>query len=209
MKIGNDVQVAVKGEFELGAGKHYKSLLGVWWGTGVGGGLILNGKPWLGRGAAAEIGHMVINAAVPAAPAAAAAAWRPTPVGWRWRSRRAGGQEGRQDRPLPDHGGARPRPAHQRRLGARTQARGRSRHEAGRPRGEGARRRDRFGGQPDRSEAVIIGGGLGDRFGEKYVSRIAKRMHPHLFVADRPPAMQVAALGDLGGAVGAALLVDK
>ena len=37
------------------------SLLGVFWGTGVGGGLILDGKPWLGRGGAGEIGHMVVK----------------------------------------------------------------------------------------------------------------------------------------------------
>ena len=57
-------------------------------------------------------------------------------------------------------------------------------------------------------EAVIIGGGLGERLGNKYVHRIAQRMHPHLFVDDRPPEMRLAALGDLGGAIGAALLVD-
>jgi glucokinase len=55
-------------------------------------------------------------------------------------------------------------------------------------------------------EAVIIGGGLGVRFGEPYAKRIAKAMKPHLFTDDSPPAMQVAALGDFGGAVGAALL---
>jgi glucokinase len=33
-------------------------------------------------------------------------------------------------------------------------------------------------------------------------------MHPHLFVDDRPPEIRLAALGDLGGAIGAALLVD-
>jgi glucokinase len=32
-------------------------------------------------------------------------------------------------------------------------------------------------------------------------------MKPHLFVDDRPPVVEVAALGDLGGAIGAALLV--
>jgi predicted NBD/HSP70 family sugar kinase len=58
-------------------------------------------------------------------------------------------------------------------------------------------------------EAVIIGGGLGSRFGEKYVGRIAARMHPHLFVDERPPAIRLAALGDVGGAIGAALLVDE
>src|SRR5436305_1374612 len=35
--------------------------LGGFWGTGVGGGSVLDGKPWLGRGAAAEIGHMVVR----------------------------------------------------------------------------------------------------------------------------------------------------
>ena len=32
-------------------------------------------------------------------------------------------------------------------------------------------------------------------------------MQPHLFVDDDPPVVRLAALGDLGGAVGAALLV--
>ncbi len=50
VRVGNDVQVATEGEFHLGAGRPYKSLLGVFWGTGVGGGLVLGGKPWLGRG---------------------------------------------------------------------------------------------------------------------------------------------------------------
>ena len=61
MKVGNDVQVATEAEFHLGAGRPYKSLVGVFWGTGVGGGLILDGKPWLGRGGAGEIGHMVVK----------------------------------------------------------------------------------------------------------------------------------------------------
>src|SRR5205823_295167 len=59
--VGNDVQVATEAEFHLGAGRDYDSLLGVFWGTGVGGGLILSGKPWLGRGAAGEIGHTVVK----------------------------------------------------------------------------------------------------------------------------------------------------
>ena len=55
------MQVAISGEFKLGAGRPYDSLLGVWWGTGVGGGVIIDRKPWLGRGSAGEIGHMVIK----------------------------------------------------------------------------------------------------------------------------------------------------
>ncbi|HET7455328.1 MAG TPA: ROK family protein, partial [Solirubrobacterales bacterium] len=49
VKIGNDVQVATEAEFHLGAGKEFESLIGVFWGTGVGGGLVLDGRPWLGR----------------------------------------------------------------------------------------------------------------------------------------------------------------
>ena len=56
-------------------------------------------------------------------------------------------------------------------------------------------------------ETVVIGGGLGTRLGEPYVERIRKAMEPHLFVTDRPPAVRLAALGDLGGAIGASLLV--
>jgi glucokinase len=58
-------------------------------------------------------------------------------------------------------------------------------------------------------EAVVIGGGLGTRLGEPYVARIAEAMQPHLFVDDRPPLMLPAALGDLGGAIGAALLAEN
>jgi glucokinase len=58
-------------------------------------------------------------------------------------------------------------------------------------------------------EAVIIGGGLGTRLGQPYAKKIAKAMHPHLFVDDKPPVIEVATLGDLGGALGAALLVKN
>src|SRR3954466_11791135 len=61
VSLGNDVSVATDAEFKLGAGKPYKSILGVFWGTGVGGGIVLNGKAWNGRGAAAEIGHVVVK----------------------------------------------------------------------------------------------------------------------------------------------------
>ena len=57
-------------------------------------------------------------------------------------------------------------------------------------------------------EAVVIGGGLGTRLGAHYVKRIEEAMGPHLFVSERPPAVSVATLGDLGGAIGAALLAE-
>src|SRR3954451_11838803 len=61
VSLGNDVNVATMAEYELGAGRPYSSLLGVFWGTGVGGGIVLDGRLWLGRASAGEIGHMVVK----------------------------------------------------------------------------------------------------------------------------------------------------
>jgi glucokinase len=58
-------------------------------------------------------------------------------------------------------------------------------------------------------EAIVIGGGLGVRLGEPYVERIREAMMPHLFNDESPPAVELAALGDLGGAIGATLLVKR
>jgi glucokinase len=210
VRIGNDVSVAVQGEFELGAGKPFKTVLGVWWGTGVGGGLILDGKQWLGRGAAGEIGHVVVKRG-----------------GARCTCGRKGCMEAYAGRMAME---IKARKEAER--GAKTDL-FRIMEEQGRDRlTSGVWERALKHGDDlattliDRAvkalgvgiasavnlidpEAVIIGGGLGVRFGDKYVRRIATRMHPHLFIDDRPPAMHLAALGDLGGAIGAALLVDE
>jgi glucokinase len=55
-------------------------------------------------------------------------------------------------------------------------------------------------------ELVVLGGGLGTRFGEPMARRIERAMRPHLFHDRRPPGLEVAKLGDLGGAIGATLL---
>lgn len=61
--LGNDVNVAVLGEWTAGAGTGARHLLGVWMGTGVGGGLILDGRPYSGAtGGAGEFGHMIVRA---------------------------------------------------------------------------------------------------------------------------------------------------
>src|SRR5215207_1873554 len=59
--LSNDVNVATQAEFVLGAAKPFRSLLGVFWGTGVGGGIVLDGQLWEGRGCAGEIGHVVVK----------------------------------------------------------------------------------------------------------------------------------------------------
>jgi glucokinase len=210
VRIGNDVDVAVRGEFELGAGERYDTILGIWWGTGVGGGLILDGKPWIGRGAAGEVGHIVVKRG-----------------GARCTCGRKGCMEAYAGRLAMEI-----KAREEVKRGAKTdlfkimEERGRDRLTSGvweRALKHGDDLATRLIDRAVKAlgagiasavnlldpEAVIIGGGLGVRFGEKYVSRIATRMHPHLFVDDRPPHMHVATLGDLGGAIGAALLVSE
>lgn len=60
--IGNDVNVGVLGEYIYGAAKGYKNVVGLFPGTGMGGGLILDGKLYTGHDCkGAEMGHMVLN----------------------------------------------------------------------------------------------------------------------------------------------------
>jgi glucokinase len=208
--VGNDVQVAVDAEFQLGAGKPFSSLLGVFWGTGIGGGIVLDGELWRGRGAAGEIGHMVVKR-----------------NGARCTCGRLGCVEAYAGRAAMEL-----RARMLSKQGERTELfeimerKGRTRLTAS-VWAKALERSDPIAvalvkravealGAGIASavnlldvEAVVIGGGLGTRFGEPYVKRIEAAMMPHLFVDERPPAVHVAALGDLGGAIGAALLVEK
>ena len=206
--LGNDVQVATAAEFKLGAGRLYDSLLGVFWGTGVGGALILDRRPWRGRGGAGEIGHMVVEI-----------------DGARCTCGRKGCVEAYAGR------GAMERHVHKLvEKGRKTKLfdlmreRGRTRLTSG-VWARALEHGDKMAAQLiERAvgalgagiasaqnlidvEGVIIGGGLGVRLGHPYAKLIADAMQPHLFADSRPPHVHVAALGDLGGAVGAALLL--
>lgn len=58
----NDANAAAYGEFTLGAGRPYRSLIMLTLGTGIGGGMILDGELWLGAdGVAGEIGHFTVE----------------------------------------------------------------------------------------------------------------------------------------------------
>ena len=208
--IGNDVQVATDAEFKLGAGKPYKSVLGVFWGTGVGGGIVLDGKPWLGRGAAGEIGHIVVKKDGAQCPCG-----------------RTGCLEAYAGRAAME---AKARREHE--DGRKTELfkvmekKGKERLASG-VWARAVRDGDELAIELiDRAidylgvgiasavnlldvDAVVLGGGMGVRFGETYLDRLRERMLPHVFADDRPPDLHVAALGDLGGAVGAALLAPS
>ncbi len=61
--LGNDADVGLLGEWVAGAARGSRNVLGVWMGTGVGGGLILDGRPFSGvGGAAGEFGHTIVRA---------------------------------------------------------------------------------------------------------------------------------------------------
>jgi glucokinase len=208
--IGNDVAVGTQAEFTLGTAKQYTSGIGVFWGTGVGGGIILDSKLWHGRGGAGEIGHVVVK-----------------PGG-----RRCGcGNKGC----LEAYAGRASMEAKARKqidkgtksdllkiMKKKDRVRFTSSVWA-----EAAEKQDKLtlellDGAVDAlgigiasvvnvldTDIVIIGGGLGIRFGQIYVDRIVAAMEPHLFPGHQKPKVELASLGDLGGALGAALQVRR
>lgn len=205
--IDNDVRAAVTGEFERGAGRPFSNLLGVFVGTGVGGGLILDKKLRRGRGSAGEIGHTVVKRD-----------GRRCPCG------RRGCLEAYAGRLAIEQTARR----HQER-GTRTklfdimEAKGKDRvsssvidtaldrgdpltvkliHQAVRALGLALANAQNLLDL----EAIIVGGGLGDRLGTPFRTRVGAEMHKHLRTPDQPPVLLGTELGDLSGAVGAAVL---
>ncbi|MGA8744769.1 MAG: ROK family protein [Solirubrobacterales bacterium] len=210
VRVGNDVQVATEAEFHLGAGREFHSLIGVFWGTGVGGGLVLGGNPWLGRGAAGEIGHMVVKRGGAKCPCGRkgcleAYAGRAAMEAEARRQHEEGVKTDlfklmrKHDRDRLTSG------IWERALDHGDHLAEDLIHRAVEALGTGIASAVNLL-DPD---AVIIGGGLGVRFGERYMEPLTKEMGKHLFVDERPPAVRVASLGDLGGAIGASLLFAR
>jgi len=209
VRLGNDVQVATEAEFQLGAAREFSSLIGVFWGTGVGGGLVLDGKPWLGRGAAGEIGHMVIKRGGAKCPCGRkgcmeAYAGRSAMEAEARRQHEEGHKTDlfklmeKHDKPRLTSGIWERALDHGDNLAAKLIDR--AIEALGTGIASAVNLLD--------PEAVVIGGGLGVRFGDRYMEALKKEMGVHLFVSERPPAVRVASLGDLGGAIGASLLVS-
>lgn len=208
-RLGNDVSVAANAELTLGAGRGASSLLGVFWGTGIGGGVALDGKLWHGRGDAGEIGHMVVKQggarcmcgrlgcleAYAGRHAMEAKAKRLVEKGHHtdlftiMRERK---------RQTLSSGVWAHALAHEDKLAQRLIER------AVRALGSGIASAVNLLDV----ELVLLGGGLGIRFGEPMRERIAEAMQPHLYKDEDPPLLRLASLGDLGGALGAALLCE-
>jgi glucokinase len=203
----NDVRAAIVGEQRAGAGRPFQDFLGVFVGTGVGGGVVLGGKMRRGRGAAGEIGHTVVKDG----------------------GRRCGcGRQGC----LEAYAGRGRIEATARKLVEKGEStilfdllaqKGRHRLTSGviataLKQGDAMTRMliDEAVWALGISmasaqnlldfEAIIIGGGLGDRLGQPFIDRVGQSMLPHLLLDKRPPKMLGTELGDLSGAIGAALL---
>ena len=202
VSIGNDVNVAVEAERRYGAGRGFRSFLGVFWGTGVGGGIVIDGKLLQGRGSAGEIGHVCAR-----------------PDGRRCNCGLRGCVEAYAGR------GALEERARKRKtiLFELQRKRGRDRLTSGvwlRALDAGDEVAHELLDEAVEAlgvgigsavtlldvEAVVIGGGLGERFGPTWLDRIEQAAAPHTFFKN-PPAYRLAELGDMGGAIGASLLV--
>ena len=205
--VDNDVRSGLRGEFRAGAARPFRDVLGVWFGTGVGGALILGGELRTGhRGAAGEIGHAVFK-----------------PDGRRCGCGRRGCLEAYAGRgSMEQRARDRVERGERSELFTLMKKSGRTRLTSSviaRALDHGDKLahqliNDAIGaaGPVIAStvnvldlEAVVIGGGLGTRLGQPFARRIETAMQPHLF-KDGPGAARilVSELGDHSGAVGAA-----
>jgi len=204
--IANDVNVAVEAERRYGAGRGFRSFLGVFWGTGVGGGIVLDGRLLLGRGSAGEIGHVCAR-----------------PGGRKCNCGLRGCVEAYAGRGSLEERATHAAQKRQTQLFELQRKRGRDRLTSG-IWARALEAHDELAHELlDEAvealgvgigsavtlldvEAVVIGGGLGDKLGAPWVARIEEAARPHTFFHDTP-TYKLAELGDLGGAIGASLLV--
>jgi glucokinase len=210
VKLGNDVSVATDAELKLGAGKGAQAVLGVFWGTGVGGGVAFEGELWHGRGDAGEIGHMVVKQGGARCPCGRRGCMEA------YAGRRAMELKAKR---LVEKG-------HHTDLFKIMRERGRETLSSGvwaHALADGDKLAHRLIERAVQAlgsgvasavnlldvELVLLGGGLGTRFGEPMLERVTAAMKPHLYNDERPPVLRLAALGDLGGALGAALLCSE
>jgi glucokinase len=207
VKLDNDVRVAILGEWKRGVGRGYRHLLGVWVGTGVGGGLVLDGALYEGQGAAGEIGHTIVK-----------------PGGRVCSDGRRGHLEAYAGRgQMEAHARHLVKEGHKTELFDIMERKGRTRLSSG-VWAAALEKKDKMAVELIDDavralavglasvqnllalEAIVIGGGLADRLGPPFVERVREEMQPLLFVPDHPPTLLSSEFGDLAGAVGAAVL---
>ena len=207
VRVTNDVTAAAVGEHRCGAGRGASDLLCVFVGTGVGGGLVLDGRAYEGGGGAGEFGHLIVRQDGEVCPCGRrgcveAYAGRRAMTLAAQRARSAG-------RPTI--------------LFDVAEERGKPRPTSGVFREALARGDVLVADLLDEAIAalgagiasavnlldvdlVVLGGGLADKLGADFRRRVEAAAMPLLFLQPTRVRLVAAELGDDGGAVGAALL---
>jgi glucokinase len=207
--VDNDVRAAVMGELRQGAGRPFQNFLGVFVGTGVGGGLVLGGALFHGRGNAGEIGHTIVK-----------------PGGRRCGCTRLGCLEAYAGRQSIEHTARlRVDKGQKTKLFEIMERKGRDRVTSS-VIADALDQKDQLtielideaidalGVALSNAqnlldlEAIIVGGGLGDRLGEPFVRRVEQAMVGNLRFPEQPPVVLGSELGDLSGAIGATVLLE-
>jgi glucokinase len=210
--VENDVRTALLGEHRIGAAAPYRDVLAVWFGTGVGGALLLDGVIRHGRlDACGEIGHAV---ALPGG--------RRCPCGRRGCLEAYAGRASmeRRAKERVDKGDKTTLFTLMRKAGRTRLTSGviaRALDQGDRLANELINEAVGAAGPVIASasnildvDAVVIGGGLGTRLGQPFARRIHRAMQPHLLHDGRESVPVIAAgLGDLSGALGGVVLAAE
>ncbi len=208
IRVANDVNASAAAEHRLGAGRGHDELLVVFAGTGIGAGLILNGRLYEGaRGGAGEFGHTIVQVGGAVCPCG-----------------RRGCIEAYAGRGAMEAQARRAVAAGRATILFDVMA------ELERPRAtsgvfqEALKRGDELTadlleGAIDALAAgiastanlldvdhVVMGGGLADKLGDWFLLRVQSAMTPQLFLQPSHLKIEPAALGDDAGALGAAIL---
>ena len=208
--IENDVRLAVVGELLRGAGRRFQNFLGVFVGSGVGGGLVLEGELRRGQGNAGEIGHTTVRSG-----------------GRQCGCGRLGCLEAYAGRvSMEKRARQHVEKGHKTKLFEIMERKGRDRITSS-VIADALEQGDRLTidliDQAVESmgialanaqnlldlEAIIVGGGLGDRLGEPFLIRVSLEMEKNLRIPERPPQVLPTELGDLSGAIGATVVAEN
>jgi len=208
--LRGDVQSGVVAEWRLGAGRGFASMLGVFAGTGVGGGIILDGDLWRSHGAAGEVGHMV-----------ASNGGRACPCGRRGCLEAYAGRA-----PMEQEARHRATEGTPTLLFDLMEQMDRT-SLTGEVWAAALEQDDLLAAELVAAnveamgvvlasavnllevDAVVIGGGMGLALGDHYVDRVRASMDEHLVFPENPLTVRLAKLGELAGALGAALAAQE
>lgn len=209
--VANDVTAAGVGEHRAGAGRGSDDVLTVFVGTGVGGGLVLAGRPYQGAwGGAGEFGHMIVRQGGAVCP-----------CGRRGCVEAYAGRRAMTLTAERAHANGRPTVLFeaQRELGKERVTSGVFLRAL--QRGDELTA-DLLDAAADALGAgiasavnlldvdrVVLGGGLADKLGEPFQRAVESAMRPLLFLQPSRVRLVPAELGDTAGAIGAALLAQR